>query len=305
MELRQLRHVVAVADTLHFGKAAERLNMTQPPLSQSIMAIEDELGVRLFERTKRRVVLTEIGSQWVSHARKVVDSVAELPGIARRLSIGEMGRLRLSFVSTTGYSIFPALISGYRKAFPAVDLELTEATSDVQVEALVERRIDVGIVIASSRAAMPPGVSYRPLLSEPLIAAVPQTWLDDGGLEHDAPPTILVQPLIIFPRRSAPGLHDAVLDIYRREGMAPNIIQEAIQMQTIIGLVASGMGMSIVPQSMENLQRPGVRYIPMRSHVPRIETGLIWRETDDNPALVNFLLHAAVVEGLRTKDRIG
>lgn len=292
MDLRQLRHVVAVADTLHFGRAAERLNMTQPPLSQSILAIENELGVRLFERTKRRVVLTEIGSQWVVHARKVLEAAGDLPAIARRLSNGEAGRLRLSFVSTTGYSIFPALISGYRKAYPAVDLGLTEATSDVQVEALAEGRIDAGIVIASSRAAMPPGVNYRPLLSEPLIAAVPETWLDDRRLEDAPPASVLAQPLIIFPRRSAPGLHDAVLGIYRHEAVAPNIIQEAIQMQTIIGLVASGMGMSIVPRSMENLQRPGVKYVPLQGDVPIIETGLIWRENDDNPALANFLLHA-------------
>ena len=138
MDTRQLRHFVAVAETLHFGKAAQRLGMTQPPLSQSIRALERELGAALFERTKRSVALTPFGAQWLHHVRAALDGVDALADTARRIREGDAGRLELSFVSTADYSILPTLVHRFRQLYPEVELALTEATSDVQIASLLD-----------------------------------------------------------------------------------------------------------------------------------------------------------------------
>src|SRR4051812_12566108 len=147
MDLRQLKHFATVAQTLHFGRAAERLGMTQPPLSQSIMALEQEIGASLFVRTKRSVAITPLGAQWLAHVQAVLDGASALPETARRLRNGTAGRLSISFVSTADYSILPALVRRYAAQFPAVEIALTEATSNVQIAGLCEGRGHVGLVI--------------------------------------------------------------------------------------------------------------------------------------------------------------
>jgi DNA-binding transcriptional LysR family regulator len=292
IDLRQLRHFLAVADTLHFGRAAEKLGMTQPPLSQSIMALERDLGADLFLRSKRSVALTAFGRQWLDHVRPAVDAVAALPAIARRLRTGAAGRLSLGFVSTADYSLLPRLVERYSASLPDVELELVEATSDVQVEALLAGRINAGILI-SARSTLPPALDYRPLLREPLVAAVPDAWVEDhrlslvkGTLHGDG---WMSEPLIIFPARVAPDFHDLVTGYYRSRGYQPVIRQEAIQMQTIISLVSAGLGMALVPASLRHLARTGVRYLPLAGEAPELETGLAWRKADDMPTLPALL----------------
>lgn len=288
MDLRQLNHFLAVAEELHFGRAAERLGMTQPPLSQSIMALERELGAALFTRTKRNVTLTPFGRQWLEHVRPAVGAVAELSPMAKRLQEGAVGRLALSFVSSADYSILPTLVRRYSTAFPDVEMTLAEATSDVQIEALVEGRIDAGILIPPA-SALPAAIDYRPLLREPLVAAVPEAWAVDGRLHLDqgrlAGESWLDQPLLLFPRHVSPTFHDLVLDHYRAKGRAPHIRQRAIQMQTIISLVSAEMGMALVPASLRNLARTGVCYLPLADAAPVLETGLAWRKADETPTL--------------------
>lgn len=288
MDLRQLNHFLAVAEELHFGRAAERLGMTQPPLSQSIMALERELGAALFTRTKRNVALTPFGQQWLEHVRPAVGAIAELAPMARRLQEGRVGRLALSFVSSADYSILPALVRRYSTAFPDVEMTLAEATSDVQIEALVEGRIDAGILIPPA-SALPATIDYRPLLREPLVAAVPELWVEDGRLALDQGRLLgedwLDQPLLLFPRHVSPTFHDLVLDHYRAKGRQPLIRQRAIQMQTIISLVSAEMGLALVPASLQNLARTGVRYLPLADASPVLETGLAWRRADEAPTL--------------------
>ena len=292
MDLRQLRHFVAVADTLHFGHAAEALGMTQPPLSQSIMALERELGAALFTRSKRNVALTSFGQQWLAHVRPAIERIAELPEIARRLRTGMAGRLRLSFISTADYSVLPRLVQSYANAFPDVEISLLEATSDVQVEALLNGQVDAGILIPT-RPALPAGLEYRPLLREPLIAAVPNAWLESGRLPiRDS--TLqgddwMNEPLIIFPSRVSPVFHDLVLGFYHSRGCQPFIRQEAIQMQTIISLVSAGMGMALVPASLQHLARTDVSYLQLAIEPPCLETGIAWRKSDDAPTLSSFI----------------
>lgn len=290
IDLRQLRHFLTLAQTLHFGRAAEILGMTQPPLSQSIMALERELGAALFLRSKRSVALTEFGRQWLDHVRPALAAVEALPEIARHLREGRAGRLSLAFVSTADYSILPRLIHDHALAYPGVEIELIEATSDRQFQDLAEGRIHAGIAIPPD-TALPPSLDYRPLLREPLIAAVPQDWLDGKQIlaraGRIAGEDWMRHPLVIFPRRVAPRFHDLILGHYRGRGHQPRIRQEAIQMQTIISLVSAGIGMALVPQSLRSLARTGVRYLDI-DDAPVLETGLVWRRGDDAPTLTGL-----------------
>ncbi|WHO41160.1 LysR family transcriptional regulator [Sphingobium sp. AP49] len=284
MDLRSLRHFLAVADTLHFGRAAEQLGMTQPPLSQSILALERELGAPLFTRSKRSVALTGFGRQWLAHVRPAVEGVARLPDIAQRLRDGTTGQIGLSFVSTADYSLLPMLVREYAAHFPDVEIALTEATSDVQIASLLEGMGDAGIII-SPDAALPEALSYMALLREPLVVAVPDNWVVPGKGRGD---DWLDQPLVLFPRRVAPAFHDVVTGYLRGRGQRVEVRQEAIQMQTIISLVSAGMGVALVPASLRNLARTGVRYLDL-DDAPVLETGLAWRKADDGATLAGLL----------------
>ena len=290
-ELRQLRHFVTVAEELHFGRAARRLHMTQPPLSQSIANLEEHLGAPLFLRNRRMVQLTAAGSALLPEARRILDEAGALPELVRRAASGEAGRLALSFVSTAGLGILPDVLRRYRAAFPGVRLVLQEATSDVQFEELLAGRIDAGFVIPlqphGPDTAPDPSLDYLKLVEEPLVLCAPDGLLPAKGALHlrDLPPL----PLVIFPRAVAPGLHDAILACFRHAGITPIIGQEAIQMQTIVSLVSGGMGLALVPQSVSNLMRPGVEYRALQDTAPLAETGLAWRRDNDSPVLKGFL----------------
>lgn len=293
MDIRQLRHFIAVAETLHFGKAAEKLGMTQPPLSQSILALEREIGAPLFTRTRRSVALTPLGEAWRPHVTATLQEISALPDLARRIRDGETGRLDLSFVSTADYSIVPLLVQRYAAQFPDVAIHLTEATSDVQIAHLLEGRGQAGLILPPPNDALSPALAYRPLVREPLIAAVPEGWICSGRLKEEAgalPASVITDsPLILFPRRVAPAFHDLVTGYYAAHGQQARIAQEAIQMQTIISLVSAGMGLTLVPASLRNLARTGVRYIPLARDAPLLETGIIWRRDDDSPTLRQLL----------------
>ena len=293
MDVRQLRHFAAVAQTLHFGRAAEALGMSQPPLSQSIMALERELGAALFVRTKRSVALTPFGAEWLTHVRPVLDGVNALPEIARRLRDGTVGHLAISFVSTADYSILPALVRRYAGLYPDVEIALTEATSDVQIATLLEGKGHVGLIIPPPNAAFPAPLSYLPLVSEPLVAAVPESWIADRkspfARDRLSPNTVIGAPLILFPRQSAPAFHDLVTGYFAAHGGQARIVQEAIQMQTIISLVSAGMGIALVPASLRNLARTGVRYRNLAGTAPLLETGIAWRSADTTPTIERFV----------------
>lgn len=286
-DLRQLRYFVAVAEELHFGRAAERLHMTQPPLSHAISTLEEELGAELFVRSRRGVTLSAPGAALLPEARRLLAETAALPDLVRRAAAGENGSLALSFVSSADYSMLPQFLRKYRTQYPQVQLTLREATSDVQVDDLLHSRIDCGFLIPPLPEHAQVVLDYMPVLSEPLILATP------AGTPGDTRPVWLKNaprlPLIIFPREASPALHDAILSCFTAAGITPQIGQQAIQMQTIVGLVSSGMGLALVPESVSNLMRRGVEYRPLRDAVPHVETGIAWRRDNDSPVLKGFL----------------
>ncbi|WP_334043518.1 LysR substrate-binding domain-containing protein [Burkholderia ambifaria] len=289
-DLRQWRYFVTVADERHFGRAAERLSMTQPPLSQAIRALEEALGVALFVRTKRSVALTAVGAALLPDVRRLLASADALPPLARRLARGEAGSLSLAFVSTADYGLLPSLLRAFGARYPQVRLQLAEATSDVQIDELVAGRIDAGLVIPPVPPRHAAGLSYLPVVREPLVVAMPAAAAPAGP--EDEPvhlADLAALPLVIFPRRLAPGFYDIITGCYGAAGETPHIGQEAIQMQTIVSLVSAGMGVALVPQSLRNLRRTGVVYRPLAGDAPVVETGLVWRTGDVSPVLAGFI----------------
>ncbi|SIT48845.1 HTH-type transcriptional regulator IlvR [Paraburkholderia ribeironis] len=309
-DLRQLRYFVAVAEEKHFGRAAARLSMTQPPLSQAIRALEETLGVELFARTKRSVELTPVGADLLPEVQRLLANAEGLRPLAQSLARGEAGVLSLAFVSTADYGLLPLLLRDFGTRHPRVRLELTEATSDVQADELLAGRIDAGLVIAPLPSRHAARLSWLPIVREPLIIAMSTDtaarvsstagadphaeWLDTPISLRD----VADAPLVIFPRRLAPGFYDIIMDCYGVAGVAPRVGQEAIQMQTIVSLVSAGMGVALVPQSLRNLRRTGVVYRPLCESVPAIETGLVWRTGEVSPVLAGFIeiarAHAAI-----------
>ncbi|MGU3777610.1 LysR substrate-binding domain-containing protein [Burkholderia metallica] len=288
-DLRQWRYFTTVADERHFGRAAERLSMTQPPLSQAIRALEDTLGVALFVRTKRSVALTAVGAALLPDVRRLLELADALPPLAGRLARGEAGSLSLSFVSTADYGLLPALLRAFGARYPQVRLRLTEATSDVQIDDIVAGRSDAGLVIPPVPPRHAAALSYLPVVREPLVVAMPEAASDAPDDEPVHLAEVAALPLVIFPRRLAPGFYDIITGCYGAAGETPRIGQEAIQMQTIVSLVSAGMGVALVPQSLRNLRRTGVVYRPLAGHAPVVETGLVWRTGDVSPVLAGFI----------------
>ncbi|SAK50795.1 LysR family transcriptional regulator [Caballeronia hypogeia] len=299
MDLRLLRYFVTVAEEMHFGRAAARLAMTQPPLSQAIRALEEALGVALFVRTKRTVELTPVGKDLLPEVRRLLASADALRPLAQSLARGEAGVLSLAFVSTADYGLLPDLLREFGARFSGVRLQLTEATSDVQIEELVAGRIDAGLVIPPLPPRYASALSYLAVAREPLVIAISADAareLGQGAEEWAETPVDLHDladaPLVIFPRPLAPGLYDIIMGCYGAAGLAPRIGQEAIQMQTIVSLVSAGMGVALVPQSLRHLRRTGVVYRPLRparESATLVETGLVWRAAEVSPVLAGFI----------------
>lgn len=291
IELRLWRQFAALAEELHFSRAAIRLHMTQPPLTQAIALLEKNLGVRLFERTKRSVALTPAGAALLPEVHELLSRAAALPGHARAAAAGEMGRLRLAFVSTIGFDLLPRWVRAFRELYPRVELDLLEATGDVQLPRLERGEIDAGFMLHSPGFA-PAGLARCLIAREPLVVALP------AHHRLAATPSlkvadVLAESLVIFPRRIVPSLYDAIFALYHAAGRSPNVVQEAIQMQTIVNLVSAGLGVAWVPESVTQFQRPGVVYRhvagPKGKTVPGCETSLVWQESAGGPALERFI----------------
>ncbi len=301
IDLRLWRQFVAVAQELHFGRAARSLHMTQPPLTQGIAQLEAALGVRLFERTKRSVRLSAGGAALLPDVLDLLARAQALPAIARSAAGGVAGRLRLAFVSTVGYTVLPQWVRAFRALYPQVRLDLLEATADVQADAFERGDIDAGFLLHAPGFA-PADLSALQVASEPLVLALPaQHVLALQRAEPDLDEA-LRPPLVIFPRHIAPSLHDAVFGLYHLGGVLPDVAQEANQMQTIVNLVSAGLGIAWVPHSVRQFQRPGVVYRSLRRRQSaggragladgartQCETSLVWRAANTNPTLARFV----------------
>ena len=296
LDLRRLRYFIGVAEELHFGRAARRLNLSQPSLSIQVRALERDIGTPLLVRTQRRVELTEAGRALLEDGRRLIDQSAAAVVQARRAATGSVGRLSIGFVSTADYSILPPLVRSFRRKYPGVALKLLELTNDLQEALLLSGELDLGLSVLPTPA---PELRTRVVFREPLIAAVPASYALAKGVLGIRLRNRAHEEFILFPRALSPGLYDLVIAACQRAGFTPSLAQEAIQMQTILGLVAAGLGVAIVPHCMSKLQRSDIRYLALESTDFVVETSALWQAGNEAPALAALL--AELPKAIRRK----
>lgn len=266
MELRQLRYFVAVAEHGSFTRAAATLGMEQPPLSQQIRQFERALGVTLFQRLTRGVRLTDIGAALFEQARAILALGDDFVASAHSMARGEKGQLRVGLAGAVSLlPIVPLTIRRFRETWPDVVVSFEESNTPALSTALHERRVDVAIV-------RPPmlddtGIAVSPLLDEPTVVALPSghEHAADGAIKLDM---LATEPLIIFPRELGPGFHDAILSACQNAGFTPRMGQQAPQIAATVPLVAAGLGVSVVPQSLAQIHAGGVTFHPIEEPAP-------------------------------------
>ncbi|MDG1643557.1 LysR family transcriptional regulator [Klebsiella huaxiensis] len=273
IELRHLRYFIAVAEELHFGHAAARLNISQPPLSQQIQILEQQIGARLFARTNRSVSLTEAGKQFLADSRQILTQVDEAAARAARLHHGETGELRIGFTSSAPFiKAVSDTLSTFRRRYPDVHIQTRETNTREQIVPLNEGTLDLGLM---RNTQLPDTLAWERVLREPLLAMVPR----DHPLANQ--PSVSLrelarEPFVFFDPHVGTGLYDDILGLMRRYGLTPVITQEVGEAMTIIGLVAAGLGVSILPASFRRVQLSEMRWLPIEEQDAVSEMWLVW-----------------------------
>lgn len=285
VELRQLRAFAAVAEELHFGRAAARLGVAQPALSQQIRRLEGLLGVALFHRSTRRVELTDAGRALLGHARRILDDATGAAEAARRAARGETGALAVAFAASLMLLALPRIIRRYRARFPGVHLELREMSSAEQMDGLRTGALDVGFIREPAPDA---GLRLETVIREPLVVALARGHRL-AARARLALRDLAAEPFVLFPREVAPGLHDQVLALCRESGFTPRVVQESRELYTSVSLVDAGIGVTIAPASARRMGWTGVAYRPIRSPHARTRVALAWRAADARPVVTEFV----------------
>ena len=293
MELRHLRAFTAVAEELHFGRAARRLHVAQPALSQQVKQLEQDVGAVLLERTTRQVRLTSAGAVFLEHAHRVLREAELARESVLVTARGERGELRVGVTGVITWRLLPRMARAYRQRYPLVRLELRPSVfSAAQVSALIDGEIDVGFL----RAPVPVGpLASRVILNEPLMAVLPQDHPLAGepevhlaGLADDA--------FVSYVSMQGSALRDAAVHACFSAGFTPRVVQEAPDTHTVVALVGAAVGVALMPASAETLQIEGVVFTPIAGGVDvRVPIALAWREGDSSPVLANFLATAEEV----------
>lgn len=285
MELRHLRYFVGVADELHFGRAARRLGISQPPLSQQIRALEDELGVALFERTSRQVTLTGPGRLFLIEARKTLAQAAQAIDIARRAQQGEVGEVSVGFSSSVPFTaVVVEALSAFRETRPAVRLNLTEMPRGDQIEALIHERIDIAFVRGFETPSLSIPITVRLLLTEPLLVAM----RSDHPLAARGPAPRIDDlrdvPFVLYQRTFGVGFNEHLTQLCARAGFAPRVVQEATGLSTLLGLVAAGMGITVITRSLSMLHPENVVFRTLDDPEAQSKLWLLHRSRLSTPA---------------------
>jgi DNA-binding transcriptional LysR family regulator len=287
MELRHLHYFIAVAEELHFGRAAARLHMAQPPLSQQIRRLEEDLGVLLFERSqKRQVKLTGAGEAFLREARRVLEQAEHAALAAQKAARGEAGHLTVGFVGSVAFHLFPVLLRAFRHRYPDVELSLQELRSPDQVQALLQDKLLVGLLRPLKDTG---GLCVEPLLAEELIAVLPEGHPLASRARVELA-DLARESVVLPPRNSGCGtLHDLVLQACQRQGFTPRISQQATELHARISLVAGGLGVTLVPATFQSLQREGVVYRQLAEPAPRVDLAIAWRAGERSQLVHAFL----------------
>lgn len=288
MNLRQLRYFVAVAEELHFGRAAVRLHISQPPLSQQIHNLEDFLGVTLFKREKKRIELTFAGQVFLDSARQLLEQSQWAIQTVRRAAKGEVGTLVIGYASSIPFTgLVGRVVREFRRQRPDVELRIKEMRGVDQIKALVERDIDIGFVREPLLQAHPL-LESRCLYRETFVLALPT----DHPLNHT--PSVRLADLnnesfVLYPRNCGTVLYDQVIHICHEAGFFPNVIQETPQFASVLDLVSAGLGLSIVPASTAHVSLPNVSFRPITDTMEQTAVSMVYRREENSAALAALL----------------
>ena len=285
MELRHLRYFVTVAEELHFGRAAERLFIAQPPLSQQIQQLERELGVALLTRTSRRVRLTPAGVVFLAEAQQILARVEASMSEVQRAARGEVGALSIGFAASATYEFLPAVLHNFRHRYPDTKLLLFELNAAEQAQALHDGAINIGFARPAITHA---GWTVETVSEEPFMVAAPEGHpaAGSGSISVEA---LAQEPFILFPPDPKPSYTDLVRAVCTQAGFVPHVAQEVREMQTALSLVAAGMGIVLVPASVQNVRRRGVVYLSLAESTLHTELAAVFRQDDPSPVLSVFL----------------
>jgi DNA-binding transcriptional LysR family regulator len=301
MELKHLRAFVALADELHFGRAAQRLCIVQPALSMQIKALEEELGVRLFERDRHKVALSETGHLFLPEARATLHQAMRAEQTARLSARGEIGTLRIAFVSSVLPKLLPALVRSMHSRFPLITLELKDMPTPDQIAALHDNKLDFGLIRLPVFSA---GLQTRLVFDEPFLVALPE----DHPLAADSlirPADLCGHPAFVLARRYAPGFYDEMLLALSRQGATLEIARELGEFTTMLALVAAGLGIGLIPAEAASALPPNVVARPLDLHHHRTGIGLAWTRLDSAAKRALFSELEKSMDRGSARDQVG
>lgn len=280
MELRQLQYFIAVAEELNFSRAAERVKITQPPLSLQIQNLEKELDIVLFYRNKRQVKLTDAGKLFYTEVCKIFNHLERAVEDAKRTQHGEIGTIRVGFVGSATYDILPSILREFRNLYSEVEVHLFEMSTPMQLEALHEGEIDIGVL----RPPVNDEIVHTEIVSTvPCVLAVPKQH-PLLKIKNVSLSDLKTYPFVMLSRKTWSNLYDEILGLCN-----PIIQQEALEFQTVIGLVAAKLGIAVVPQSAVNLHTQDVVYLDLGDQLPVASMGIAWRQKDPSPLVQSFI----------------
>lgn len=285
IELRHLRYFVAVAEELHFGRAALRLHLAQPPLSQQIRKLEEFVGYPLFTRTSRAVRLTTAGEVFLARARRTLQSVQEDLEEARSIGRGELGSLRVGLIGSCMLTAVPDLLQEYRRLYPGVSLQLHESFTSGVVHGLLKGTLDAGFL---RDGGLSDGVTVKRVFSEPVVAVLPVSH-PLANRKAIRAVELREEPFVLFPMEASSRAYQKWMSVCESTGFRPNVVQEAPHWLTILRLVGAGMGVTIAPSCVQQIASSNVVCRPLKGTTVRSDIELAWRADDDRPIVKAFV----------------
>lgn len=286
MELRHLKYFVAVAEELHFGRAAERLRIAQPPLSQQIKQLEAELDLLLFSRTKQRVGLTEAGEVFLKRAYEILNRVNYACEEAKRIARGEAGQLILAFTGSIAFDLLPLILRAFQERYPNINIVLRQLTTSEQIEALHEGSIHVGLLVMPVESIT---VNIEMLREEPFIVALPKTHPLANEVEPIELSRLANELFIMTPRNAGQSYYDAVISLCQHAGFSPKKTQEAQELHTAVSFVASGIGIALLPSSIQFVKNEEIVYLQLKKSFTTCKTGVAWNKDETSLVVHTFI----------------
>lgn len=286
MELRHLRYFIAVAEELHFGRAAKRLKISQPPLSHQIKQLETEMDLLLFSRTSQRVNLTIAGEAFLKRAYEIIYFIDQAVDEAKRVNRGEEGQITIAFSGATTFKLLPAILRLHQEQYPNININLKQMTTTEQIKAFKKGSIDIGLVILPLTNS---SLNVELLHEEPFVVALPKTHHLAQNNEFINIPDLVNEHFIMTPRSSGEGYYDSIVSLFYNVDFSPKKTQEAEELPTIVSFVASRMGIAILPSSIQFVKNDDIKYLPLKHNLVTYKTGIAWEKTEISPIVKSFI----------------